>query len=109
MQQKKNGYQKTLIQVIIVPIKFLYSLTKGIIKTLFVDLFVNIKKETIYTFNKVERDRIKTEIETRKLIDLVNERLKNVERLVYSIFNDPDYIKRDKGKTDLKELGKEIK
>lgn len=109
MQQKKNGYQKTLIQVIIIPIKFLYSLIKGIIKTVFIDLFVNIKKETIYTFDKVERDKIKTEIETRKLTELINERLKRTERLLYSIFNDPDYIKRDKGKADLKELGKEIK
>ncbi|MEK6937117.1 MAG: hypothetical protein AABW58_03535 [Nanoarchaeota archaeon] len=53
--------------------------------------------------------KIKQELETKHLLNLVNERLKRVERLVYSIFNDPDYIKRDKGKHDLKELEKETK
>ncbi|MBS3171642.1 hypothetical protein J4449_03460 [Candidatus Woesearchaeota archaeon] len=53
--------------------------------------------------------RIKQELETKKFIDIVNERLKRIERLVYSIFHDPDYIKRDKGKSDLKDLEKEAK
>ena len=108
MQQKNNGYQK-IIQVIIVPIKFVYAVVKALLKTLFLDLFKNIKKEVIYTFNEMERKKIKEELETRKLISLVNERLKRMERLVYSIFNDPEYVKRDKGKYDIKELDKEIK
>ena len=107
MQQKKNGYHK-LIKVIVVPSKFIYALIKGILKTIFLDLFRNIKKEIIYTFNEVERKKIKTELETEKLVDLINERLKRIERLIYSMFNDPEYIKRDKGKTDLKELTKEV-
>ena len=53
--------------------------------------------------------KLKQEIETKNLLNLVNERLKRIERLVYSIFHDPDYIKRDKGKHDIKELEKETK
>ncbi len=108
MQQRKNGYQK-ILQTLLVPIKFLYAFIKAVLKTVFLDLFRNIKKETIYTFNKEERMKIKQELETKNLVNLVNERLKRVERLIYSIFHDPDYIKRDKGKHDLKELEKEAK
>lgn len=109
MQQKKLGYQKILTKAIVVPAKFLYALIKAIFKTLFLDLFINIKKEVIYMFNPTEKNKIRSEIETRKLLDLVNDRLKRIERLVYSIFNDPDYAKRDHGKSDLKELHKEVK
>ena len=72
-------------------------------------MFINIKKEVVYIFNEVERKKIKEELETKKLVNLINDRVKRVERLVYSIFNDPEFIKRDKGKDDLKELSKEIK
>ena len=108
MRQKKNGYQK-IIKVILVPIKFIYALLKGILKTIFLDLIRNIKKEVIYCFNEVERMKIKEELETKKLVNLINERLKRIERLVYSMFHDSEYIKRDKGKDDLKELEKSIK
>ena len=108
MQYKNNGSQR-IVGILLIPVKFLYALTKAILKTITLDFFRNIKKETIYTFNKEERMKIKQELETRNLLNLVNERLKRVERLVYSIFNDPDYAKRDKGKHDLKELEKEIK
>ena len=108
MQYKNNGFQK-IIGILLIPIKFFYALIKAILKTITIDLFRNIKKETIYTFNKEERMKIKQELETRNLLNLVNERLKRIERLVYSIFNDPDYVKRDKGKHDLKELEKEVK
>ncbi len=108
MQSRKNGYQKAA-QIALIPVRFLYAFLKAVLKTIFLDLFRNIKKETIYTFNKEEKMKIKQELETKHLLNLVNERLKRVERLVYSIFNDPDYIKRDKGKHDLKELEKETK
>ena len=109
MQQQKLGYQKILMKLIVVPSKFFFALVKAILKTLFLDLFINIRKEVLYSFNPMEKNKIKSEIDTRKLVDLVNERLKRVERLIYSIFHDPEYIKRDKGKSDLKELGKELK
>lgn len=108
MQSRKNGYQKAA-QIALIPVRFLYALIKAVFKTIFLDLFRNIKKETIYTFNEVERMKIKEELETKKLLNLVNDRLKRIERLLYSVFHDPEYIKRDKGKEDLKELGKEIK
>ena len=107
MLQRKNGYQ-IIIRAIVVPIKFLFAVLTGILKTIFLDLFRNIKKEVVYMFNEVERKKIKAELETEKLVDLINERLKRIERLVYSMFSDPEYIKRDKGKFDLKELTKEI-
>ena len=109
MQQKRPGYQKTLIKLVTIPSRFLYAILKAILKTLFLDLFINMKKEVIYIFNPMERDKIKSEIETKRLLDLVNDRLKRIERLVYSIFSDPEYIKRDHGKSDLKELGKDLK
>lgn len=109
MQQKKNGYQKAIIKVILIPVKILYALIKSLLKTIFLDLPINIKKETSYAFNETERKKIKMEIENRKLLNLVNERLKRIERLVYSVFNDSAYIKRNEGKQDLKELEKEIK
>ena len=97
MSQKNNGSRK-ILKILLIPLKLIYSLLKAVLKTIFLDLFRNIKKETIYAFNKEEKMRIKQELETKKFIDIVNERLKRIERLVYSIFHDPDYIKRDKEK-----------
>lgn len=89
--------------------EFIYYFIKAIFKTAFVDLFINIKKAFVYSFNKEERFKIKRNLEDSKMIKLINERLKRVERLLYSIFEDSEYIKSDRGKSDLKELKEERK
>jgi hypothetical protein len=76
---------------------------------LFIDLPKNIKEKYIYAFDVEKRKQIKHEIETTKKIGLVEDKVKRLERLVYSIFEDPEYPKKDSGKQDIKELGKEIK
>ena len=68
MSQKNNGSRK-ILKILLIPLKLIYSLLKAVLKTIFLDLFRNIKKETIYAFNKEEKMRIKQELETKKFID----------------------------------------
>jgi len=93
----------------IIPFKLLNIIGIAILKTIFVDIFINLKHAWIYTFNPEERDKMKRKLEAEKMAKLLNERVKTVERLLYSVFEDPSYTKSDKGKYDLKQLKKEVK
>ena len=97
---------KKLIKKII---KTIYSTIVAIIKTIFVDLFVNIKMAYIYSFYPEKRHQLKRTLEAEKMVKLIEDRLKRVERLLYAIFEDPEYPKSSAGKSDLKELKKELK
>lgn len=101
MKKKKNWW--------IIPFKVFYLFFIAVLKTVFVDLFVNIKNSWVYTFNPEEREKMKRKLEAEKMVKLLTERLKIIERLLYSVFEDPSYIKSDKGKYDLKQLKKEAK
>lgn len=101
MKKKKNLW--------LIPFKVVYLFFIAVIKTVFVDLFINIKQFWVYTFNPEERDKMKRKLEAEKMVKLLTERLETLERLLYSVFEDPSYTKSDKGKYDLKQLKKEVK
>jgi hypothetical protein len=87
----------------------LFGVIFAVFKTVFVDLFKNMHLYIIMATNKGEREKIRKEAELNKKVSLIYERLEVVERLLYSMFNDPSYTKRDAGKTDLKDLEREAK
>ena len=89
--------------------KALYAIIIAIIKSISVDLVLNIRDAFIYSFKPEKRKELKRSLEADKMVKLLNERLKRVERLLYSVFEDPSYAKSNKGKFDLKELKKEVK
>ena len=91
----------------LVPFKLVYIVVFAVMKTVFVDIFINLKHAWIYSFNPEERSKMKRKLEAEKMAKLLDERLKTVERLLYSVFEDPSYPKSDKGKYDLKQLKKE--
>ncbi len=93
----------------LVPFKLVNIVVVTVLKTVFVDTFINFKHSWIYTFKPEERDKMKRKLESEKMAKLLNDRLKTVERLLYSVFEDPSYTKSDKGKYDLKQLKKEVK
>ena len=99
MKKKKNYW--------VIPFKVFYLFFVAVIKTVFIDLFLNIKQFWVYTFNPEERDKMKRKLEAEKLVKVLDDRLKTVERLLYSVFEDPSYTKSNKGKYDLKQLKKE--
>lgn len=68
-----------------------------------------MKTAKTYAFNPEEKLKIKRELESQKRIDVINEKLLRVERLLYGIYEDPEYAKSERGKSDLKELQKEIR
>lgn len=68
-----------------------------------------MKTAKTYAFNPEEKAKIKRELEAQKRIDVMNEKLLRVERLLYSVYEDPEYAKSERGKSDLKELQKEIR
>lgn len=100
MKKKKNLW--------LIPFKVLYLFFIAVIKTVFIDLFTNLKQFWIYTFNPEERDKMKRKLESEKMVKLLTERIETLERLLYSVFEDPSYTKSDKGKYDLKQLKKEV-
>lgn len=101
MKKKKNWW--------IIPFKLINVVLVAVLKTVFIDLFVNFKHSWVYTFNPGEREKMKRKLESEKMVKLLDERLKSVERLLYSVFEDPSYTKSNKGKYDLKQLKKEMK
>jgi len=101
MKKKKNWW--------IIPFKVVNVVIVSVLKTVFVDLFINFKHSWIYTFNPEEREKMKRKLEAEKMVKLLTERMKTIERLLYSVFEDPSYTKSDKGKYDIKQLKKEVK
>ena len=62
-----------------------------------------------YYFDSKKRKQVKRELATEKMVKLLDEKVKRLERLLYSVFEDPEYVKSNRGKDDLKELGKNVK
>jgi hypothetical protein len=54
---------------------------------------------------KVMLDR---KLEVEKRTDVHEDRIKRVERLIYSMFNDPSYSKSNKGQDDIKEIRRNL-
>lgn len=73
-------------------------------RTITIDLYKNVKLYIIIFTNKEERDKIKKKLDLEKKQEITDKRLERLERLVYAIYNDPTYTKRDEGQYDLKEL-----
>lgn len=105
MKRKKISFGGVIVGVF----KVFWVIGYSILKAVFVDIFKNIKQGLTYSFNPEEKDKIKGELEMKKKIEFIDTRLKRVERLIYSVFKDPEYAKRDKGKMDVEELKKEVK
>lgn len=85
------------------------GLVLALFKTVFIDLFKNIGIFMLFAFKPEEKKKLKNKLEAEKMVKLLEDRLKSVERLLYAIYNDPEYVKRKEGKYDLKELGKAVK
>lgn len=80
-----------------------------ILFTITVSLYKNLKLNYRKTINPEFKAKIKRELEAEKMVKLLGDRIKTLERLVYGILEDPEYMKSDKGKYDIKQLKKEIK
>ncbi len=106
---KKNKKPSLILRLLKYLIGGVVGLVIAVLKTIFVDLFKNIRLYIIMATNKEEREKIRRKLDMEKEIKLLNIRLKVVERLLYSVFNDPSYTKRDEGKIDMDDLEKEAK
>ncbi len=81
----------------------------AIFKTFTVSLYKNIKRGVIFAMRPEERNKLKRDLKYEKMAGLLDERVRRAERLLYSMFEDMEYQKSNKGKNDLKELKKEVK
>lgn len=99
---KAQNLPKTILKLISV-------LVMSVFKTTFIDFPKNIKEKHTYSFNVEKRKQLKQELEITKKVGLMEDRVKRLERLIYSVFEDPEYTKRESGKQDVKELTKEVK
>ncbi|MBT3324366.1 hypothetical protein HN681_03335 [archaeon] len=101
MKKKKKHFGKLILFVG-------YSI-KGLLKLLFVDSFKMIKRSYSYAKNPEKKLMLNRELELEKKVKVQEKKIKRLERLVYSIFNDPDYVNSDKGKNDVKEIRSGLK
>jgi len=90
-------------------ILFIIYIILAVLKTIFIDTFKNIHYFSLKIINPEKAKTMKEELKTKHLLELFDERLKRLERLLYGIVEDASYIKRPKGKYDIKNLKREIK
>ncbi len=89
--------------------RFVWLLIKGLMQWLFVDLFRSIRLAVRYTRNPEEEGKVNRDLEAKKILEVHDERIERVERLVYSVYNDTEYSKSAKGQHDLKVLKERVK
>jgi len=87
----------------------IFAVILAIGKTLTIDMYKNIRDYTKMAIYKEERMKMKHKLEEEKRLELVEERLDVAERLLYSVFEQPDYTKTKEGESDLKQLSKHAK
>lgn len=101
MKKKSNFIIKT--------IKFFKIVIWSTTKTVFISLPQNLKFRWKYDYDPDFKDQIDRKMATEKTIKDLKDRIKLLERIVYSINEDIDYLKSDKGIYDIKELKKRTK
>ena|SRR3989344_4665463 len=95
--------------IIIKMLKLFKIIVWSIIKTIFVSFPQTIKFQWKYNYDPDFKDQIDRKMEAEKIIKDLKERIQLLERIVYSINEDIDYLKSDKGIYDMKELKKRAK
>ncbi|MAG78097.1 hypothetical protein CL616_01900 [archaeon] len=101
----KNKFVKFLATVF----RFIWFAVIRVLKWLFVDLFKTLAKALHLARNPEEKYKIDRKLDSEKRLSVHDERIERVERLIYSVYNDPEYSKSDKGKHDLKVLKERVR
>jgi hypothetical protein len=101
--------KKNLKKLFIIPTRLIYLIFIAIIKSITIDLVKNIKLAYIFSFKPKERDKINREVNMKKLAQSFDGRLETVERLLYSLIEDAEYLKTKKGKLDIDDLKDKVK
>ncbi len=101
----KNKFTKFLSTVI----RFIGLGIYHMMKWLFVDSIKTLAKALYFARHPDENQKINRRLDSEKKLEVHDERIERVERLIYSVYNDPEYSKSDKGKHDLKVLKERVK
>ncbi|MFH1972899.1 MAG: hypothetical protein ABIJ18_05480 [archaeon] len=102
---KKNKFAKFLGTIF----RFVWIAFVKMLKWLFVDSVKTLALALFLARNPEEKEKIDRKLELEKKMEVHDERINRVERLIYSVYNDPEYSKSDKGKHDLKVVGERVK
>ena len=78
-------------------------------QTLTVGFYRQLLLNRDYYFDAQKRKAIKREVALEKMVKILSEKVKRLERLVYAVYEDPSYSSSDRGRDDIKELGKSVK
>ncbi len=90
-------------------VKAVGVLCLSFVQALTVGFYEKLQFNRDYYFDAKKRKQIKRELAMEKVVGILDEKVKRLERLLYSVFEDPEYAKSNRGKHDLKELGKNVK
>jgi len=102
---RRNKFAKFLGKLF----RTVWFVIKGLFKWLFVGLPHTLKLAVKYAKNPAESGKVNRELEAGKRLDVHGERISRIERMVYSVYNDPEYSKSEKGQHDLKVLKERVK
>ena len=102
---RRNKFAKFLGKMF----RTVWFVIKGLFKWFFVGLPRTLKLAVKYAKDPSESGKVNRELEAGKRLDVHSERIERVERLVYSVYKDPEYSKSEKGQHDLKILKEKVK
>ncbi len=108
---KSKGWRitRTLLKGLKLLLGVIFAVVVALLRSLTVDLFKNIKLYVMMALSKDEREKIRKQLEAEKRLDLIEDKLKSIERLLYAVFKDPKYAEKPEGESDLKQLAKHMK
>ncbi|MFH1638444.1 MAG: hypothetical protein ABIB71_08515 [Candidatus Woesearchaeota archaeon] len=109
MEKKSKSWLIRLLAAIKILLSLIFAVVAALIRSLTIDLFRNIKLYIMMSVSKEEREKIRLKLETEKRLDLIEDKLKSIERLLYAVFKDPKYIEKREGEYDLKQIAKDVK
>ncbi|MDP3918927.1 MAG: hypothetical protein Q8Q35_03445 [Nanoarchaeota archaeon] len=88
--------------------RFAWFATTKISKLIFIDSFKTLAEAYNHARHPEEKLMLDRKLEADKKADLNQDKIKRLERLMHSVYNDPTYSKSDKGQDDLKQLRRDV-
>lgn len=101
-KKEKRGFVK-------LPFKVMNIFVKSLLKAVFVDFAYNLKSESLAVFRPEKAKRLNRDVRDQKMAELMQERLEILERLTWAMHNDAEYLRSNKGRSDMHDLKKSVK
>ncbi len=100
MTKKKSGFAQFLGTCA----RFVWFAFVKLLRWLFIDSFRTLKEAYDFARHPEKKEMIDRKLDVEHRVELQEDKIKRLERLVYAVYQDPSYSKSDKGQHDLKQI-----